>query len=210
MGGQGIITTARIIGHAALLEGHRVRGGEVHGLSQRFGSVVSFIRFGSGVHAAMPPKGGAHVILAFEPLEALRNIPYLAPGGSVMVNDRPLPPVQASMGMYAYPDYRRLAQRVEERLGARFYWLNAEALAHRAGDPITVNTVMLGALSRLPGFPLNRESLERAIEENTPTRLHSVNRRAFQLGVEAMEELVEEARAGRRPREAALGGGGRS
>lgn len=164
--------------------------------------MVSYIRFGDRVYAAMPSTGMARVILSFEPLEALRNTPLIARGGWVLVNDRPLPPVQVSMGMYAYPDYRNLAREVEETLEARFVWVNGEALAHRAGDPITVNTVMLGVLSRVPGFPLSRGSLLASIEENTPPRLLEANRRAFELGEAEASRLLSHV-----PREAHNTGG---
>ncbi|MEO2152620.1 MAG: indolepyruvate oxidoreductase subunit beta, partial [Thermococcus sp.] len=112
VGGQGILTAANLLGWAALRAGYKVRVGEVHGMSQRFGSVIAYVRFGEDVYGAMVPEGKADVILSFEPVEALRYINYLKKGGLVFTNARPIPPVQVSMGLATYPSLEEIKKVV--------------------------------------------------------------------------------------------------
>lgn len=123
VGGQGILTAANILGWAALRAGYKVRVGEIHGMSQRFGSVIAYVRFGEEVYGAMVPEGKADVILSFEPVEALRYINYLKKGGLVFTNARPIPPVQVSMGIARYPSLEEIKRIVEEDFGGDFWHL---------------------------------------------------------------------------------------
>ncbi|CAB50203.1 indolepyruvate oxidoreductase subunit beta [Pyrococcus abyssi] len=190
VGGQGILTAANLLGWAALRAGYKVRVGEVHGMSQRFGSVIAYVRFGEDVYGAMVPEGKADVILSFEPVEALRYINYLKKGGLVFTNARPIPPVQVSMGLASYPSMEEIRKIVEEDFGGKFLAFDAEKLAIEAGNVITTNVVLIGALTQTPGFPLSAEHVKEVIRISVPPKAVDVNMRAFELGVKAAKEML--------------------
>ncbi len=190
VGGQGILTAANLLGWAALRAGYKVRVGEVHGMSQRFGSVIAYVRFGEDVYGAMVPEGKADVILSFEPVEALRYINYLKKGGLVFTNARPIPPVQVSMGLASYPSLEEIKKVVEEDFGGKFMAFDAEKLAMEAGNIITTNVVLIGALTQTPGFPLSAEHVREVIKVSVPKKAVDVNMRAFDLGVKAAKEML--------------------
>ncbi|HIP88783.1 MAG TPA: indolepyruvate oxidoreductase subunit beta [Thermococcus paralvinellae] len=190
VGGQGILTAANLLGWAALQAGYKVRVGEVHGMSQRFGSVIAYVRFGEDVYGAMVPEGKADVILAFEPVEALRYINYLREGGLVIANSNPIPPVQVSMGLATYPSMEEIKRIIEEDFKGRLITLDAEKLALEAGNVITTNVVLIGALTQTPGFPLSAEHVKEVIRLSVPRKAVDVNMKAFELGVKAAKELL--------------------
>lgn len=190
VGGQGILTAANLLGWAALRAGYKVRVGEVHGMSQRFGSVIAYVRFGEDVYGAMVPEGKADVILSFEPVEALRYINYLKKGGLVFTNARPIPPVQVSMGLATYPSLEEMKKIVEEDFGGKFMAFDAEKLAMEAGNIVTTNVVLIGALSQTPGFPLSEEGIKEVIRISVPPKTIDVNMKAFELGVKAAKEML--------------------
>jgi len=190
VGGQGILTAANLLGWAALRAGYKVRVGEVHGMSQRFGSVIAYVRFGEEVYGAMVPEGKADVILSFEPVEALRYINYLKKGGLVFTNARPIPPVQVSMGLAKYPSMEEIKRIVEEEFGGKFLAFDAEKLAIEAGHVITTNVVLIGALTQTPGFPLSPEHVKEVIRLSVPPKAVEVNMKAFDLGVKAAKEML--------------------
>ncbi|ASJ17626.1 indolepyruvate ferredoxin oxidoreductase subunit beta [Thermococcus chitonophagus] len=190
VGGQGILTAANLLGWAALKAGYKVRVGEVHGMSQRFGSVIAYVRFGEDVYGAMVPEGKADVILSFEPVEALRYINYLKKGGLVFTNARPIPPVQVSMGLAKYPNMEEIKRIVEEEFGGKFLAFDAEKLAIEAGHVITTNVVLIGALTQTPGFPLSAEHVKEVIRLSVPPKAVEVNMKAFDLGVKAAKEML--------------------
>ncbi|MDV3104076.1 indolepyruvate oxidoreductase subunit beta [Thermococcus waiotapuensis] len=190
VGGQGILTAANLLGWAALRAGYKVRVGEVHGMSQRFGSVIAYVRFGEDVYGAMVPEGKGDVILSFEPVEALRYINYLRKGGLVFTNSRPIPPVQVSMGLATYPSLEEMRKIIEEDFGGRFMAFDAEKLAMEAGNIVTTNVVLIGALTQTPGFPLSAEHVKEVIKVSVPPKAVDVNMRAFDLGVKAAREML--------------------
>lgn len=190
VGGQGILTAANLLGWAALRAGYKVRVGEVHGMSQRFGSVIAYVRFGEDVYGAMVPEGKADVILSFEPVEALRYINYLKKGGLVFTNARPIPPVQVSMGLATYPSLDEMKKIVEEDFGGKFMAFDSEKLAMEAGNIFTTNVVLIGALSQTPGFPLSEEGIKEVIRISVPPKTIDVNMKAFELGVKAAKEML--------------------
>ncbi|WP_297499309.1 indolepyruvate oxidoreductase subunit beta [Thermococcus sp.] len=190
VGGQGILTAANLLGWAALRAGYKVRVGEVHGMSQRFGSVIAYVRFGEDVYGAMVPEGKADVILSFEPVEALRYINYLRKGGLVFTNARPIPPVQVSMGLATYPTLEEMRKIIEEDFGGKFMAFDAEELALKAGNIVTTNVVLIGALTQTPGFPLSAEHVREVIKVSVPPKTIEVNMKAFDLGVKAAKEML--------------------
>jgi len=190
VGGQGVLTAANILGWAALRAGYKVRLGEVHGMSQRFGSVISYVRFGEDVYGSMVPEGKADVMLAFEPVEALRYINYLKEGGMVVVNTKPIVPVQVSMGKASYPKIEDIKKIVEEDFKAKWIGFNAEKLALEAGHVVTTNTVLIGALTQVPEFPLDAEHVREVIRLSVPPKAVDMNMKAFDLGIKAAKEIL--------------------
>jgi len=177
VGGQGILTASDIIGQVALLGGFDVKKSEVHGMAQRGGSVVTAVRFGKKVYSPLISRGMADFILAFEKLEALRQLPQLKRDGSVIVNDLEIMPMPVLIGKAEYPvriieSIRGFARNVD--------LINATKLAVEAGDIRTTNTVLLGALARRLDF--DRDLWLDAIGIRFPKRLIKINRQAFDLG----------------------------
>ena len=191
VGGQGVLTAANILGWAALHAGYKVRVGEVHGMSQRFGSVISYVRFGEDVYGSMVPEGKADVMLSFEPVEALRYVNYLKEGGMVVVNTKPIVPVQVSMGMASYPSLEEIRKVFEEEVKAKWIGFNAEELAEQAGHVVTTNTVLIGALTQIPEFPLNAEHVREVIKISVPPKAVDMNMKAFDLGIKAAKEILK-------------------
>ena len=190
VGGQGVLTAANILGWAALHAGYKVKLGEVHGMSQRFGSVISYVRFGEDVYGSMVPEGKADVMLSFEPVEALRYINYLKEGGMVVVNTKPIVPVQVSMGMASYPSLEEIRKVFEEEFKAKWIGFNAEELAEQAGHVVTTNTVLIGALTQIPEFPLDAEHVREVIKITIPPKAVDINMKAFDLGIKAAKEIL--------------------
>ncbi len=151
VGGQGILTAAEVLAQVALRAGLDVKKSEVKGLSQRGGSVVSFVRFGPRVYSPIIEKGTAHLIVAFERAEALRWVHFLHPEeGQVVLNDLTVVPLPATLGLDAYP---REVEQTLRQLSRRLVVVKAPVVANRLGNPLVANTVILGAVSRLLPFP---------------------------------------------------------
>lgn len=175
VGGQGTLLAAKVLGEYATLTGQEVKLSEVHGMSQRGGSVVTHVRYGEAVHTPVIWEGGADVVLAFEPLEALRYAHYLASGGRILTNSTPLPPMSVATGLATYPDVKAEMDAV---------WVPATDLALQAGSIKCVNMVMLGALTRMLG--LDYDKMKQAILSVVKKAL-DMNLEAVRLGYEALE-----------------------
>jgi indolepyruvate ferredoxin oxidoreductase beta subunit len=185
IGGQGIVVLSDIFCEAALLDGFDVAKAEVHGMAQRGGSIVAYARIGEKVESPLIESGTADVILGFEMLETARVLPMLKEGGTVIVNMKYIPPnctVQGSVELAKPQDLvgilRKRALKVHEVNGAR--------IAEKVGNPIVVNTVLLGALSALPDNPIKKETFETAMCSRLKQKFHSINLKAFQLGRESV------------------------
>ncbi|NLF28797.1 MAG: indolepyruvate oxidoreductase subunit beta [Clostridiales bacterium] len=176
VGGQGTLLASKVLGAALLSLDYDVKVSEVHGMSQRGGSVVTYVRFGDEVHAPIVDLGGADYMLAFEPLEAARYIARLKPSGLLIVNTRGTPPMPVITGRMAYPE------DVVGKLGARadVVAIDAMKLAKDAGSPKAVNMVLMGALAARMRIPASAWS--DALEKQVPARFLELNRRAFELG----------------------------
>ena len=182
VGGQGTLLASKILGYLAQAAGYDVKVSEVHGMAQRGGSVVTYVRLGDTVHSPIIEPGQADVLLAFEELEALRYAPHLRPGGAVYVSRQRIAPMPVIMGRQTYPQggLAALASGSVEVVG-----VDALTLALEAGDSRAVNTVMLGALSRRMG--LAEELWQQALAACVPQKALEVNRKAFALGRKAGE-----------------------
>jgi len=177
VGGQGILTASDIVAKIALRGGYDVKKSEVHGMSQRGGSVISAIRYGDKVYSPLVTEGMADYILSFEKLEALRNLPRLKNHGVVISNDYKVNPASVLSGELEYPE------DIEERIinaGVELELIPGIELAHKTGNIKTVNTILLGALAKRLSF--QKENWIQAIYERVPKETHNSNKKAFELG----------------------------
>ena len=178
VGGQGTLLASKMLGRLLLSEGYDVKVSEVHGMSQRGGSVVTYVRFGDKVYSPLIDKGEADFILSFEQLEAARWLPYLKLDGQIILNDQQIDPMPVVTGAARYPD------GVVEKLraaGAKTDAVPALSLAHEAGSQKAVNIVLMGRLSRY--FPeISEEKWLAAIEATVPAKFLEMNQKAFALG----------------------------
>lgn len=189
VGGQGSVLASRALARAAMEVGLSVRTSEVIGMAQREGPVTSHVRMGHVLHGGIVPDGGADVLLGLELAETVRGLVKLKSGGSVLAADTAIVPVSVYMGLSSY-DRDALRAYLKERVGENLVLLDAEGLARRAGHRKTVNIVMLGALSALSVLPFAPELLLRVVLDAVPAKFREVNRRAFELGRQAMEGFI--------------------
>lgn len=180
VGGQGTLLASRLLGSAMMDEGYDVKVSEVHGMSQRGGSVVTYVRYGERVDSPVINEGEADIILAFEALEAARFLPYLKKGGSIVVNTQQIDPMPVVTGAAKYPE--DILEKVKAR-GAGMLAIDALSLATQAGSVKAVNVVLIGAMAKQMGFP--EEIWLKTIEKTVPPKFVELNRKAFLLGYQA-------------------------
>lgn len=178
VGGQGTILAGDVLAKVAAAAGLDVKLSEVHGMSQRGGSVDTVVRFGRSVFSPVIDPGTADVLVAFELMEAARWLPFVKPDGKLFVNTRTIEPLPVLTGAVPYPD-GLIALLAEE--GAVF--LDADELACEAGSPKSSNVVLLGALSTGLAFP--EEAWRKVIEKRVPPKTVEANLKAFELGRQA-------------------------
>ena len=177
VGGQGILLAGRVLGALAALEGLDCKASEVHGMAQRGGSVITHVRMGEKVYSPLIEKGCGDILVAFEPLEALRYAQYVRPGGAVVVNTRRIAPMGVLQGTDAYPE-----NPLAPLEGAmEIICLDALELAQSCGNPRGVNLVLLGTLSTR--LPFSEASWHTAIAQCVPPKTLEGNLRAFALGL---------------------------
>jgi len=177
VGGQGTLLASRVLGSVLTARGYDVKVSEVHGMSQRGGSVVTYVRYGEQVSSPVVDRGEADCILAFERLEAARWLPWLREGGSLLVNDQRIDPMPVVTGAMAYPD--DILEKLRA-LGAELIAVDALTAAREAGDTRAVNVVLLGLLSTRLDIP--EEAWQEALAACVKPRFLEMNRRAFALG----------------------------
>ncbi len=176
VGGQGTLLASRILGNAVIGEGYDVKVSEVHGMSQRGGSVVTYVKFGEKVYSPIIGEGEADIVLAFELLEAYRALPYLKKGGRIIVNEQAIDPMPVITGAAAYP--ADIAKKLSEK--ANVTAIDALALAKEAGNSRAVNVVLIGLMAQNTQNPYERwiETLKATV----PPKFLDVNLKAFDLG----------------------------
>jgi indolepyruvate ferredoxin oxidoreductase beta subunit len=177
VGGQGTLLASEILSEALMQAGFAVKKSEIHGMSQRGGSVVSHVRFGKEVHSPIIPEGEVDILLGFELLESYRYLPLLKKGGKVVVNDLKMNPSLVSTGVDAYPD--ALTDKIRQ-IFPDCIVLDGLKLAISAGSAKAANTVMIGALSKQ--LDISEEFWLAAIEKMVPARALEINKKAFYLG----------------------------
>lgn len=182
VGGQGTLLASRILGAALIAEGFDVKLSEVHGMSQRGGSVVTYVRYGDKVASPIIEAGGADLILAFEQLEAYRYLPYLKPEGRIILNTQKIAPMPVITGAAAYPE--KIVEKLSGKVAVTA--LDALALAREAGTEKAVNVVLIGVMAAK--FDFDRAVWEKALESCVPPKFLDMNRRAFALGWQAGKE----------------------
>lgn len=187
VGGQGTILASDILAETGLKLGYDVKKAEIHGMSQRGGSVVSNLRWAPQVFSPIVARGDADVLIAFEKLEALRFADYLKHGGLVLVNDYSIPPVSVSSGSSIYPSDDVIRSALTQ-FASEQYWVNGITVAEAVGNPKTANVVLIGAFTEMIGLP--REIVLDAIEARVPSKYLEINRRAFDAGIEALRIQV--------------------
>ena len=178
VGGQGSLLASKLLGRVLLDKGYDVKVSEVHGMSQRGGSVVTYVRYGEKVYSPIIDKGQADFIVSFELLEAARWTEYLKTGGKVVTNTQQVNPMPVITGAAAYPE--NLVGKMQAA-GVDVDAIDALALAEEAGSSKAVNIVLMGRLSRY-FTDIPQEEWMAAVEKSVPAKFLELNRRAFQLG----------------------------
>lgn len=186
VGGQGVILASKLIAYAAMEKGLMVRTTETIGMAQRGGSVVSHVRMGREIHSPLIPRKSADVIIAFEPAEAVRNLPYLKDGGTVVVNQKAVKPVTITLsggrydgsGMTAY-----LKEQVE-----KLYLVDAERLCLKAGSPKVLNVALLGVAAGSGALNIAPADIEAELRKRVKPQFVDMNLKALALGTDAVSE----------------------
>lgn len=176
VGGQGTLLASRILGNVALKLDFDVKVSEVHGMSQRGGSVVTYVKFGKKVYSPLVEKGEADIIIAFEQLEALRWIDYLQKDGKMIINDQKIDPMPVIIGRAKYPE--NIIEGLTEKHGV--LTLDALSIAQQCGTIKAVNIVLLGVMAKQAG--ISKEIFLEAINEVVPKKVLDINIKAFEAG----------------------------
>ena len=177
VGGQGSLLASKLLGRLLMSRGYDIKVSEVHGMSQRGGSVVTYVRFGDKVYSPVIDKGQADFIVSFELLEAARWTSFLKPGGKIIVNTQQINPMPVIIGAAEYPE--NLAEKMVAA-GLDVDAMDALTLAEQAGNVKAVNLVLMGRLSRY--FDIPEEEWMAAIEQSVPPKFLELNKKAFALG----------------------------
>ena len=177
VGGQGSLLASKLLGRLLLTRGFDIKVSEVHGMSQRGGSVVTYVRFGDKVYSPVIDKGQADYIVSFELLEAARWTEYLKPGGKIIVNTQQINPMPVIIGAAEYP--QNLVDKMSQA-GIDVDAFDALSLAEKAGSPKAVNIVLMGHLSR--NFDFTEEEWLEAIKQSVPSKFLELNKTAFTMG----------------------------
>lgn len=176
VGGQGTLLTSRILGGITIHAGYDVKLSEVHGMAQRGGSVVTFVRYGEKVNEPIVEEGQADVLIAFERLEALRYAHFLKKDGVLVVNDHRIDPMPVVIGAATYPD--GIIEELEKKY--KVLKVDAQKAAIELGNPRTFNIIVLGLAAKHMDF--SKEDWLTVIENTVPAKTIDINKKAFELG----------------------------
>jgi len=177
VGGQGILLASEVLSEAFMLAGYDVKKSEIHGMSQRGGSVVSHVRFGTKVFSPIVPEGEGDILFGFEIMETYRSLPLLRRGGTVVANDLRIQPPSVLLGQEAYPE--NLPNAIAAQF-PDFKLVDGQRTAAEAGNAKVANTVLLGAVSKR--LPIEEQYWLDAIGKMVPQKALSINIKAFQAG----------------------------
>ena len=179
VGGQGTLLTSRIIGNTALTKGLDVKMSEVHGMAQRGGSVVTFVRFGDKIAQPVVDEGEVDVLISFERLEALRYAHFLKKDGIMVINDCKIDPMTVVIGAKTYPE--NIIENLKKE--HTVYVIDANEEAKKLGNSKVVNVVVLGLAAKLIGF--EKEDWVETIKKTVPQKTIDINVKAFNVGYNA-------------------------
>lgn len=177
VGGQGILRASDIISMVLMSAGMDVKKSEVHGMAQRGGCVTSFVRYGDKVYSPLASKGTVDILVSFEKLETLRYLDFLKKGATVVMNEEEINPPAVNLGVAPYPEN---VYETVKKLFKKTKTVNAAALAKRAGNSRTANTVLIGVLSRY--LDVERDLWEKIFRKAFPEKILQENINAFDLG----------------------------
>lgn len=181
VGGQGILLASEVLSEVLLMSGYDVKKNEIHGMSQRGGSVVSHVRYGDKVYSSIIPEGEVDILFSFEMLESRRYLPLVRENGQIIINNWKIAPPSVALGQQAYPD--NLVESIRERF-PNTKVVDGLDIALEAGNAKTVNTVLLGALSNM--LDIDRELWLTALKKMIPEKLLDINLKAFDLGCKVL------------------------
>jgi indolepyruvate ferredoxin oxidoreductase beta subunit len=187
VGGQGIIKTSIVIGEAAMKSGLNVVMSEIHGMSQRGGVVSTELKLGD-VKSPIIEEGTADMLLAFEPLEALRAVPKISEDASIVVNTYPTYPFNIKESSVPYPDISVIVDELKSK-SAQVFAFDAEKFAKDAGHILSLNMVMLGGAVAVPGFPLDKKVVLESMKNNLPEKSLEINMKAFEEGFRSSKKI---------------------
>lgn len=191
VGGQGTVLASRLIAAAAMEQGAFVRTAETIGMAQRGGSVVSHVRIAAEELSPLIPLAKAALIIAFEPAEAVRSLERLAPGGRCIVNTKPIYPISVTLQGASYP-LAEIQSHIQKQAPDSFF-LDASALAQKAGGEKALNIVLLGAAIGFGLLPISLKQMADTIAQTVPTRFQEMNQRALQTGFAAAQGGINHA-----------------
>jgi indolepyruvate ferredoxin oxidoreductase beta subunit len=185
VGGQGNVLASQLVGRALVRENFYVTIGETYGASQRGGAVMSHLRISKeSQHSPLIPEGQADIVVALEPVEALRVIgQYGNPSVAAVVNSRPIYPTAVTVGEAEYPSLEKIKQTIYE-LARKAWFIDATEMALSYGSPVFTNIIMVGALAGTQLIPLERKAFEEIIRESFPAAQVADNLKAFKRGME--------------------------
>lgn len=183
VGGQGTLLASRILGNVFMSQGYDVKVSEVHGMSQRGGSVVTYVKYGDKVYSPVVEKGEADVIISFEQLETERWLPYLKKGGKIVTSDQRLDPMPVITGAAQYPE--NIINRISA-LGVDVTAVDALGLAEQAGSAKAANVVLMGVVSKK--LPFEESVWQTALDKCVPQKFIELNKKAFALGRSTADE----------------------
>lgn len=177
VGGQGSLLASRLLGNVLLAQGYDVKVSEVHGMSQRGGSVVTYVKYGDKVYSPVIEKGEADAVISFELLEAARSLPFLKKGGKLITSTQQIDPMPVITGAAKYPEDLESKLRAA---GVELVAVDALSLAEQAGTAKASNVVLMGVLASRMDYP--EELWQKALEQCVPAKFLELNRKAFELG----------------------------
>jgi len=180
VGGQGTIKASTIVGEAAMKKKLNVVMSEVHGMSQRGGTVVTELKIGDA-YSPLVEEGAADLMIAFEPAEALRALNKINKESFVIVNSSPIIPFTVSLGISEYPDLSSVFKELRVKI-SNLLVIDAQKIAKEAGSIISENMVLLGAAVATPNFPIEKDLIIQSMKENLPPQSIETNLKAFEMG----------------------------
>jgi indolepyruvate ferredoxin oxidoreductase beta subunit len=190
VGGQGTLLASRLLAEATIKAGMHVKIGETYGMAQRGGPVMGHIQIGGKSSNPQIRKEEADVLMGFEPAEAVRRgVTYLRKDGLALINSRKTAPVEVVSGMIPYPDIGKLIGLLEQ-VTENIHLFDATGIAEEAGDPITTNIVMLGALVESGMLPYSEETVLQTLRDSLRPQFLEMNLTAFKLGQQNYHKII--------------------